>query len=112
MKSFVSFIILFRYRVYKKCVEVFKKSLRFGDFFAAQNDNSAQNQRDAEDALNRQRLVEHESSDDRADDRLDRGKDARAARLHALKSLCVEDVCQKARKQSHQQRVDRDGNAA
>ena len=50
MKSFASFIILFRYRVYKKCVEVFKKSLRFGDFFAAQNDNSAQNQRDAEDA--------------------------------------------------------------
>ena len=47
MKSFASFIILFRYRVYKKCVEVFKKSLRFGDFFAAQNDNSAQNQRDA-----------------------------------------------------------------
>lgn len=68
MKSFASFIILFRYRVYKKCVEVFKKSLRFGDFFAAQNDNSAQNQRDAEDALNRQRLVENERSDDRADD--------------------------------------------
>lgn len=43
MKSFVSFIILFRYRVYKKCVEVFKKSLRFGDFFAAEDDNSAQN---------------------------------------------------------------------
>ena len=66
MKSFVSFIILFRYRVYKKCVEVLKKSLRFGDFFAAQNDNSAQNQRDAEDALNRQRLVENKRSDDPA----------------------------------------------
>ena len=112
MKSFVSFIILFRYRVYKKCVEVFKKSLRFGDFFAAQNDNSAQNQRDAENALNRQRLVENKRSDDRADDRLDRGKDARAARLHALKPLRIKDIRQKARKQSHQQRVDRDGNAA
>ena len=109
MKSFASFIILFRYRVYKKCVEVFKKSLRFGDFFAAQNDNSAQNQRDAEDALNRQRLVENKRSDD---DRLNRGKDARAARLHALKSLCVEDVCQKAREQSHQQRVHRNGGIA
>ena len=72
MKSFASFIILFRYRVYKKCVEVFKKSLRFGDFFAAQNDNSAQNQRDAENALDRQRLVENKRSDDRADDRLTR----------------------------------------
>ena len=64
MKSFVSFIILFRYRVYKKCVEVFKKSLRFGDFFAAQNDNSAQNQRDAEDDQTDLDRPRHESSQD------------------------------------------------
>ena len=96
MKSFASFIILFRYRVYKKCVEVFKKSLRFGDFFAAQNDNSAQNQRDAEDALNRQRLVENERSDDRADDRLDRGHDRRLAVFKPLKAASVQQIRQKA----------------
>ena len=80
----LSFIIVIRYRIYNKKGQLFIESLRFVFLFCAQDDDAAENEHDARDVGKRQRLMEHERAEQRADDRLGGRENARAAGLHAL----------------------------